>query len=261
MVLNIYFNISDYVFYILWVDGGANMDIAIIDDEQVFLEIFKSDVIKICNDNDIECYIDTFNSARNIMEIYKNYHLIFLDIDMPGTDGITALREINKIYNPKEFPYIAFVTSKENLIYEALKEFPYTFIRKKDINGLLENCICNIYEKTNPKKQKYTIKCGRNLVNVFIKDIIYIDKIKNYVWFHTVNGTYKERASIEEKFADLMSQNFVRTHIGCLVNLDYIFEVTPNSVLLDNGESVVLSRKYYNEVNNRYYESLVVDDD
>ena len=233
MVLNIYFNISDYVFYILWVDGGANMDIAIIDDEQVFLEIFKSDVIKICNDNDIECYIDTFNSARNIMEIYKNYHLIFLDIDMPGTDGITALREINKIYNPKEFPYIAFVTSKENLIYEALKEFPYTFIRKKDINGLLENCICNIYEKTNPKKQKYTIKCGRNLVNVFIKDIIYIDKIKN----------------------------FVRTHIGCLVNLDYIFEVTPNSVLLDNGESVVLSRKYYNEVNNRYYESLVVDDD
>ena len=100
MVLNIYFNISDYVFYILWVDGGANMDIAIIDDEQVFLEIFKSDVIKICNDNDIECYIDTFNSARNIMEIYKNYHLIFLDIDMPGTDGITALREINKIYNP-----------------------------------------------------------------------------------------------------------------------------------------------------------------
>ena len=71
MVLNIYFNISDYVFYILWVDGGASMDIAIIDDEQVFLEIFKSDVIKICNDNDIECYIDTFNSARNIMEIYK----------------------------------------------------------------------------------------------------------------------------------------------------------------------------------------------
>ena len=140
-------------------------------------------------------------------------------------------------------------------------EFHYTFIRKKDINGLLENCICNIYEKTNPKKQKYTIKCGRNLVNVFIKDIIYIDKIKNYVWFHTVNGTYKERATIEEKFADLMSQNFVRTHIGCLVNLDYIFEVTPNSVLLDNGESVVLSRKYYNEVNNRYYESLVVDDD
>ena len=49
MVLNIYFNISDYVFYILWVDGGASMDIAIIDDEQVFLEIFKSDVIKICN--------------------------------------------------------------------------------------------------------------------------------------------------------------------------------------------------------------------
>lgn len=94
MVLNIYFNISDYVFYILWVDGGANMDIAIIDDEQVFLEIFKSDVIKICNDNDIECYIDTFNSARNIMEIYKNYHLIFLDIDMPGTDGITALRAV-----------------------------------------------------------------------------------------------------------------------------------------------------------------------
>lgn len=137
VVLNIYFNISDYVFYILWVDGGANMDIAIIDDEQVFLEIFKSDVIKICNDNDIECYIDTFNSARNIMEIYKNYHLIFLDIDMPGTDGITALREINKIYNPKEFPYIAFVTSKENLIYEALKEFPYTFIRKKILMGFL----------------------------------------------------------------------------------------------------------------------------
>lgn len=246
---------------ILRVDGGVGMNIAIIDDEQTFLENFRSDVAKICSNIGIEYNIDTFNNARNIMNIYRNYHLIFLDIDMPITDGITALREMNKAYIKKEFPYVAFVTSKENLVYKALKEFPYTFIRKKDIDTLLEDCICNIYNKINCKKKKYTIKCGRNLVTVFMKDIMYIEKIKNYIWFYTVNGTYKERATIEEKFADFDIQNFVRTNIGCLVNLDYIFEVGQNYVLLDNGKRVVLSRRYYNEVNNKYYESLVVDDD
>ncbi len=260
MILNIYFIISDYVF-ILGIIGGVGMNIAIIDDEQTFVENLKSDVINICNKMEFEYDIDTFNNAINIMSIYRNYHLILLDIDMPITDGITALKEINKSYNPKEFPYIAFVTSKENLVYEALKEFPYTFIRKKDINRVLEDCICKIYEKINQKRQKYTIKNGRNLITVYTKDIIYIEKIQNYVWFHTVNGVYKERTTIEEKFADLVSQNFVRTHIGCLVNLRYVFEIEQKSVLLDNGDRVPLSRKYYSDVNNKYYESLVVDDD
>lgn len=237
------------------------MNIAIIDDEQAFLENFKSDVIKICNNIGIDYNIDTFNNARNIMNIYRNYHLIFLDIDMPVTDGITALKEMNKAYVKKEFPYVAFVTSKENLVYKALKEFPYTFIRKKDIDTILEDCICKIYEKINHKKQKYTIKNGRNLVTVFIKDIMYIEKIKNYVWFYTVKGEYKERSTIEETIANLPSQNFVRTHIGGLVNLDYIFEIGQDFVLLDNGKKIVLSKRYYNEVNNKYYESLVVDDD
>lgn len=237
------------------------MNIAIIDDEQFFAEILKNNILRICSNNEIECEIDIFNTAINIVYIYTDYHLIFLDIDMPNVDGITALKEINKIENRKEFPYVAFVTSKENLVYEALRHFPYTFIRKSNVDGILEDCICNIYEKTNQKKQKYTIKCGRSLITVFIKDIMYIEKIKNYVWFHTVNGTYKERTTIEEKISDLASQYFVRTQIGYVVNLKYVFEISQNFVTLDNGEQIPLSKKYYNDVNNKYYESLVVEDD
>ena len=48
MALNIYFNISDYVFYILWVDGGASMDIAIIDDDNQVKDISDSDMVFNC---------------------------------------------------------------------------------------------------------------------------------------------------------------------------------------------------------------------
>lgn len=237
------------------------MNIAIIDDEWVFVQSLRKEVVKICAKNKIAYKIDTFNTAQNIAEIYTNYNLIFLDIDMPEIDGITALNIINKTGDRKEFPYIVFVTSKDNLVYEALKQFPYTFIRKTDLNDTLKSCICNIYEKLTQKKPKYFIRDGRKVINVYIKDIVYIEKIKNYVWFHTLNGDYKERTTIEEKFMDLSSQNFVKTHIGFLVNLKYVFEISPKFVILDNGEKVPLSKKYYNDVHNKYYESLVIDDD
>lgn len=237
------------------------MNIAIIDDERVFVERLKNDIAKICTNNAMIYSIDTFNTAENIALIYNNYNLIFLDIDMPNIDGITALNIINKSSGRKEAPYVAFVTSKENLVFKALKEFPYTFIRKTDLDNMLEACLCNIYEKLNQKKMTYSIRDGRKIINVYIKDIIYIEKIKNYVWFHTLYGNYKERSTIEEKFMDLSSQNFVRTHIGFLVNLKYVFEISPKCVALDNGENVPISPKYYNYVHDKYYESLVIEND
>ena len=104
------------------------LKIVICDDENLFLNEYKVIIEKICTERLIECTIDTLNSGYSAIDNYNKYDLIFLDIDMPYLDGIATAEQINKLKGNLDIPYIIFVTSKDNLVFDALKQFPYSFI-------------------------------------------------------------------------------------------------------------------------------------
>lgn len=64
---------------------------AICDDEEIFSNRLKNMISDICSKNEIEYKITIFNSANGILNSCRNYHVIFMDIDMPDIDGIEAV--------------------------------------------------------------------------------------------------------------------------------------------------------------------------
>lgn len=233
------------------------LKIAICDDENLFLIEFKSIIKDICANEKIEYVINTYNSGYFAIDNYNKYDLIFLDIDMPNLDGIAVAGQINKLKGNLDIPYIVFVTSKDNLVFDALKQFPYSFIRKAHFKDDIKSCILSINKKLADKAIRYPVKIGRNKLFLNLDNIIYIEKDKNYVIFHTTDNQYKERSNIDEKLSDLSSRDFIRTHIGYLVNMKYIKEITNTEVILLDGTKIPISKSYKQSVKDIYFDWMV----
>ena len=77
--------------------------------------------------------------------------LLILDIDMPEINGFEVYDAISKISSDGELPYIAFLTGKDEMVFDALKKHPLTFIRKSDYKEETLYCLKKIIDKTEMK--------------------------------------------------------------------------------------------------------------
>lgn len=233
------------------------LKIALCDDEKLFVNELKNKIESICTRNVIEYDIRTYNSGFAVIENLNKHDIIFLDIEMPYINGIETAKRINKLKTDVNIPYVVFVTSKENLVFDALKHLPYSFIRKSHIDEDIENCIISINKKIRDSAVRYPVKVGRNTIFLSTDEIVYIEKDKNYVVFHANGNEYRERSNIDEKFGDLSDSGFIRTHIGYLVNLKYIEEITNSEVVLLDGRIIPVSKSYKQLVKDIYFDWMV----
>ena len=235
------------------------MNITIVDDEKNYALQLKQIVSDMCTESNIT---NTIRIAKNPEAIFDNdayryFDVILLDIHMPEVSGIQVASRINDKKTNAEKPYIIFVSKRDDLVFDALKEFPYSFIRKACIQDLKE-CLIRINNKMN-QRASCVIKSGRSVVNLFIDEIIYITKKNNYVIIHTRAGAYKERSTIDKKLLELADFVFLRSSIGCIINTHYISCVENLSIKLINGEQLSLSKRYRREFVESFYKERKVD--
>ncbi|RGS76070.1 response regulator, partial [Ruminococcus bromii] len=114
-------------------------------------------------------------------KITKKYHLIFLDIEISSIDGIATAKRINDLKGTAEIPFIIFVTSHDELVFDALKSFPYSFIRKNMIDIDLSECVSRINSYFKQIHQTIILHSERKDIPIIIDEIVYLEKIKNYV--------------------------------------------------------------------------------
>lgn len=235
------------------------MNIAVVDDCKRFVDEFCTIIKNYCEKNNIKYKIDAFYDGYSILENYGKYDLIFLDIEMPLIDGIEIAEKTNELKRKdnSETPYIVFVTNMDNLVFTALKQFPYTFIRKRHFDEDIEKCIVDINKKLNVRVAKYPVKIGRSKMFLNPEKILYIEKDKNYVLFNTADRQYRERGTIEDKLKDLAYYGFIRTHVGYLVNLKYVSEVSASEIILNNKSKIPISKSYRQSVKEKYFDWVV----
>lgn len=233
------------------------MNIAILDDDLNFESAMSMMVAKICEKHKIECFVMSFSSPRELLFNceYRKYDLILLDIEMPEVNGLEFAEKLNIQRDINEPPYVVFVTGKDNLVFEALKKFPYSFVRKTQLQDI-EECIINIYKKIHTAVT-HTIRMGRAVKVVDINKIIRLEKQGNYVYFYTTEGKFQERCSIDEKYKELKEHWFMRPHIGFLVNPAYIQSFDNTDLLMSDGTQVPISRNYKKELKSNLHTWMV----
>ncbi len=172
--------------------------------------------------------------------------LIFLDIDMPGINGMDLA---GKIRSQDQKVLLVFLSGLEERVFETFKFSPFRFIRKKKVGEELKECLDKVIDYFNHNKEIFTFKSQEGLIRLPIEDILYFSYFKRRVEIYTFHKQYSTVSLIfKEIIEQFKDRGFIPIHRSSMVNVKYIKTVNKLYIVLDNNQRLSISRYKYNEV-------------
>lgn len=207
------------------------MKAGIIDDTLEDIQVLKQYLEQYSKETNSLIEIRTFHSSIEFLECYQNdFDILFLDIEMPGTDGIETAKEIRE--KDSEVAII-FVT---NMIQYAIRgyevnaiDFMVKPVEYFNFTLKLEKAIHIVNQRVN---QSLLIGSASDYRKIPIAEIMYIEKEKNYLAYHTTKGVFRERGTMTELRDKLSPFFFSESMTGCMVNLGFVDQVWKDEVYI-----------------------------
>lgn len=225
------------------------MQIAICDDNKVFLDDIHDKLTKLLPE---EVEYLRFESGDAFLNADVEPDFLFLDIEMPGTDGIT-LKDLLDSSDKKT--RIIFLTNYENRMREAFGNRVIGFLNKPvDIDDLK-----NITDKIlrDIQKRIYEFDIDNKHVMIPVDDILYIESDDKYTYLITVKKErYCIRRTMKEWIEDLPEELFCRINRSYIIHYDLCKNGIKKILLPDNRE-VEVSRLYRDKLKKGYTDYLL----
>lgn len=200
--------------------------------------------------------IGAFQTSHKAVEFLESnsVDIIFIDIDMPGINGIDFRKKFTAI------PVCVYITSHPEFAVESFELDALDFIVKpltsnrfsqtlKRINDYLElKNKADLYETTIGKESIF-IKEKHIETKISICDIVYLEALKNYTILYTAKTNYKILQNIGLLLKDKNFENFVRLHKGYAVQKHLIQKISSCEVTLIDSQKIPIGRNYKMNLN------------
>lgn len=217
------------------------MNSLIIDDDPLTRE-FISQYIRRTDFVKLVAVCQNSLEAINFIEENDNIDLLFLDIEMPEMSGLELLKVLKY-----PIPTILITSQKEY----ALESYDYgvvDYIVKPVDYVRFVKAIRKVQEqhwRTERLKDSVEyvfVKINSNLVKIFMKDILYIEALADYVLIHTKDHQHIFLSTMKALVQRLPSY-FVRIHRSYIVNCRNIDYIEDTAVVI-NKKMLTISNTY-----------------
>ncbi|AUC86115.1 DNA-binding response regulator [Polaribacter sp. ALD11] len=208
----------------------------IVDDEPPAIRLLEKYVSKV---SFLELVTSTVSPLEALGLIDKGgVDLVFLDIQMPELTGIQLSKIVKgktKIIFTTAYPQFALESYELNAIDYLLKPFEFERFYQAVLKAKDENI--SVEKQIKPQSDSYLfVKTDgkNNFEKVYVKDICYIEGLKNYVAIHLKENqiiTHNTLKNIEEY---LPKEQFVKTHKSYIVSMEHIHKTDSISVYVNN---------------------------
>ena len=190
-----------------------------------------------------------------------NPDVVFLDIDMPGVNGINAGKMISEL---NKNIYIIFITGFGDFRDQALMMHAFDYIEKPIDREKQERIIKDLkdIEKSSKTFDNETvfIKFENNMIAIKISDIIFFEKQGKKMIIYTEEGVYETYYTMDYWQNILKNKNytfsFFKTHKSYLVNISKIkkihsFYTSYQIEFYGTNKKAILSRNYIKPLQDR----------
>ncbi len=169
-------------------------------------------------------------------------HLVFLDIEMPGMNGISLAEKMQEILQP----LIVFATAHEEFAHKAFELNAVDYLLKPFSPRRVAQCIDKVRNLLAARsavpvsgkigaaagtpaccRQRLAIEQNGKAQIISTADIIAAGSSEGQVTIYTPHKTYQVNMTLQDLQARLDENEFFRSHRGYLVNIEKIREVIP----------------------------------
>lgn len=156
--------------------------IAVCDDERIFIDRIKRILL--------DCEIHGFTDSGQLLQAAQGgdrYDVIFLDIAMPGLDGIGLAREIRE---SDRDVIIVFVTSRIEFMQTGYEVRAFRYLLKDQLEQGLPAVWADIErELADRKDQFFVFEFNRQTYRYAYSEIIYFESSLRRIILHVKGGT------------------------------------------------------------------------
>jgi two-component system, LytTR family, response regulator LytT len=226
--------------------------VLLIDDEYLALNLLEQFISQL---SDMEI-VGKVKSPIQALEILQNepVDILFLDIQMPVLSGTNLLKTLQ--YPPATI----FTTAYSEYAIEAfdlnavdylLKPFSFerflqsvnkakAFLNRKEGPS--------VFEPTQSEKEFLTMKVDGKIEKIIIKDIVYIEGLKEYIKIVTPTRNYVTLESMKNMEETLAPHDFVRAHKSYIVSKKRVQSLEGNMLDLGAKIKIPISRERKEDV-------------
>jgi DNA-binding LytR/AlgR family response regulator len=243
----------------------VSVDAVIADDEPLLRAQLRSRLARLWPELRV---VHEMENGRDVEQVIERHHpqLFFLDIHMPGVNGLEAARTIGAR------AHVVFVTAYDDYAVEAfergaidyvLKPFDeqrlqVTVDRLKSRLGRAPEALDTLVEKLaerlggKPSEHLRWIKAsvGSNVRLVPVEEVLFFQSDDKYTRVVTAEGESLIRKPIKELLDELDPAKFWQVHRATIVNVDHIASVRrglkdqAEIALKDHPETLIVSRAF-----------------
>ncbi len=234
-------------------------------------------VIAVCDDDGadrtdickaLETYLQTrgvdgkvfgYDSAEKLYSALESkklkFDIILLDILMGDMDGMTCARLIRR---QDKLARIVFLTSSPDYVYDGYEVNATAYLLKPlgadKLAAVLDKTIA---QAEDVARESIAITSGGAIQRIPIKDILYVESMKNKVIIALVQGerlnVYTSLDGFEQAHRSPM---WIRAHKSYVVNFLYIEQYASDRFVLRDGTVIPISRVYKDKARECFFTLL-----
>lgn len=220
----------------------------VIDDEPLAQNLLKNYISKIASLELIGATSDVF-AALDLAQ-QQQADLIFLDVQMPELTGIQFMKILGgkcKVILTTAYEEYALQAFDLDVVDYLLK--PFSFERFAAAVQKARERLQPVPKETNGADHLF-IKTEYKIVRVSVKDIRYLESMRDYVAVHTGNERILTLQSLRTFEDQLRPTSLMRVHKSYIVNLERIDRVERRRIII--GEKYIpIGETYQDEVKKR----------
>lgn len=212
--------------------------IAVCDDDARMRAFIKKAVEKA----QIPCRIEEYEDGRRLVSSYKEYDILFLDIDMPVLNGIDTAYAIRRFDKRVK---IIYVTGYADYMRRSFSVHPFSFLVKPisepELIRQLKEAVS--YEVKTRKEELLRFHTDDGIEEFGVSDIYYLEYQSRKIRLSTKRGVYIIKGRITDLAQSMEPYGFACPHKSFSVNLYYVKSIKGYDIHMLNGDMIPLSQK------------------
>lgn len=229
--------------------------VAICNDEQLFCEYIKGQILAFSERIQAKCNIRVFHTGIELMEALgqrDRVDLLFLDIGLADGNGIEVGKFIREELQDFRMQLV-YLSHEQSYAMQLFQTEPMDFLIKPIRKEKLEGVLQRFFRQQAGMRNIFMYKSGHGVSQIPYDSILYFQSMNHKVVIHTTEGQREFYGKLKE-VEDAAPDYFVRIHKSYLVNNHFISRFQYEKIILRNGQTLTISKSYRSIIQGHVYQ-------
>ena len=204
----------------------------------------KMMVEKLAKIKAVHILVDEFSGGQEFIDTLseKRYDIVFMDIYMPGMDGIETAKTLRR---RTERTFLIFLTASDGHYPDAFSLHAFDYVTKPFTMERIDQVLTEILEHTPLDTAFIKISNAGKDERVKLKNIVSVTTDGHYLEIKKDDGVIKRARLTSGEFLEMTGSDkrFVIINRGIIINMDYLNLIEGTEAYMSDGSTYPVSTR------------------